>query len=531
MFTPAERLAYCDAFVKHNGNPLELDRWQELYVSDASRFSIILKGRQEGFSFASALKGLVKANDPDRVNYTRQFVSYNFEDAVEKIRAARMLYDTIPVKHKKKLAVDNKTMLEFYDVGGKTTSRLISIACRPPRGRSGDIVLDEFAMFKKNAAQTIYTAALPVMTRGGCIEIGSTPLGLLGMFYEIWSDAEKYPDFKHFTVPWWVSSALCENVEAARLEDAKEMDTEERVERFGNKILRKAFSNLFIEDFQQEYECAFIDSAQSYIPFDIIYANVPGMRGYDDWHEMGVDGKGEEIDIEIHTAKTAEEINYDPGKHGRLYLGYDVARRRDAAVIFVMGLLPDGRKTSVAEIIMINKDFTYQLDQFRNIMETLPVIRACIDRTGQGEMVTETLQKEYGADRVEGVIFNIISKEELAVRVKMGLEKHEFLLPNDKRFLTQIHSIKRIPTSGGAFRYDSERDEFGHADSFWAWALANYAITPVKESGPNFYKKWHERREQEQRGEREAAVSAGPEKAVRGKSRDRVLREMLKGAK
>jgi phage FluMu gp28-like protein len=180
---------------------------------------------------------------------------------------------------------------------------------------------------------------------------------------------------------------------------------------------------------------------------------------------------------------------------------------------------------------MINKDFTYQLDQFRNIMGTLPVIRACIDKTGQGEMVTETLQKEYGADRVEGVIFNIASKEDLAVRVKMGLEKHEFFLPNDKRFLTQIHSIKRIPTSGGAFRYDSERDEFGHADSFWAWALANYAITPVAEAAPNFYKKWHDKRDRELKGEKEAAAAEISAKPLRGKSRDRVLREMLKGGR
>ncbi|MDR1073000.1 MAG: hypothetical protein LBL45_04910, partial [Treponema sp.] len=144
----------------------------------------------------------------------------------------------------------------------------------------------------------------------------------------------------------------------------------------------------------------------------------------------------------------------------------------------------------------------------------------------------EWLQKEYTATRIEGVMFNIQSKEELAMGVKIGLENKEFLLQNDRRFHTQIHSIKRMPTSGGAFRYDSERDEFGHADSFWAWALANYAITPLKEAGPNFYKKWREKREQELKGEKVAAASTDASaKPLRGKSRDRVLREMLKGAK
>jgi phage FluMu gp28-like protein len=74
------------------------------------------------------------------------------------------------------------------------------------------------------------------------------------------------------------------------------------------------------------------------------------------------------------------------------------------------------------------------------------------------------------------VEFTVQSKDELARGVREGLEWGEFLLQNDGKFHRQIHSIKRIPTSGGAFRYDSERDDRGHADSFWAWALANYAI-------------------------------------------------------
>jgi phage FluMu gp28-like protein len=536
VFTAQERLNYCDAYVKKDEKPLELDRWQELYIADTSPFSITLKGRQEGFSFATALKGLIKANDPDRTDYTRQYVSYNMEDAVEKIRAAKMLYESIPKKNKKILITDNKTSLEFLDTNNKTTSRLISIACRPPRGRSGDIVLDEFGIYKKNSSRVIYTAALPVLSRGGALEIGSTPLGLLGMFSDIWHDQKKYSKFKRFMVPWWQSSALCENVEKARIAGVKDMDTIERARAFGKETLRDAFDTLFLEDFQQEYECTFIDGSESYISLDLIYANTPG-RGENDWANMGEivteNGGNEEKDIEVHIFHDADSLRagYNPNEHGRLFIGYDVARRRDAAVIFVIGEMPDGKKKSVAEIVMINKDFEYQRDQFRKIMSIGAVVRACIDQTQIGEMVTEWLQKEYTATRIEGVMFNIQSKEELAMGVKIGLENKDFLLQNDRRFHSQIHSIKRIQTSGGAFRYDSERDEFGHADSFWAWALANYAITPVKESGPNFYKKWHERREQEQRGEREAAVSAGPEKAVRGKSRDRVLREMLKGAK
>ena len=530
MFTKEQRLAFCDAYIKYGDGPVRLDRWQELYVSDASRFSILLKGRQEGFSFASALKGLVKALDPDRRNYTRQYVSYNFDDAVEKIRAATMLYDSIPKRIQKKIVTRNKTMIEFLDNDGKSTSRLISIACRPPRGRSGDIVLDEFAIYKKNASRTIYTAALPVLSRGGCMEIGSTPLGMLGMFYQIWNDRENFKDFTRFTVPWWQSAALCADVEAARLANVKNMETEERVKRFGTGILQKEYSSLFFEDFQQEYECTFIDSAESYISMDLILDNTPGRRD-EDWQRMGATSEGE-IDIEVrvfHTADTLCEC-YIPEKHGRLFLGYDVARRRDAAVIFVIGLLPDGRKQSVADIVMVNKDFEYQLDEFRKIMRGLSPVRSCIDQTGQGEFVVETLQKEFGNSRVEGVLFNLLSKEELAIGVRQGLERGEFLLQNDSRFHKQIHSIKRFPTSGGAFRYDSERDEDGHADSFWAWALANHAVIGSTNTKPGFYEQWRERRAGGKAPEtaRTDVTAASPVIPAKGKSAAAVMREMRK---
>jgi phage FluMu gp28-like protein len=532
VFTKEQRLAFCDAYIKYGDTPIQLDRWQELYVSDASRFSILLKGRQEGFSFASALKGLVKALDPDRRNYTRQYVSYNFDDAVEKIRAATMLYDSIPKRIKKKLLVRNKTMMEFLDNDGKTTSRLISIACRPPRGRSGDIVLDEFAIYKKNASKTIYTAALPVLSRGGCMEIGSTPLGMLGMFYQIWTDKENFKDFSRFTVPWWQSSALCVDVEAARLADVKSMETEERVTHFGTKTLTDAFNALFFEDFKQEYECTFLDSAESYIAMDLILDNTPGRRD-EDWQSMGVTENEGEIDIEVHVFHTADSLceGYIPEKHGRLFLGYDVARRRDAAVIFVIGVMPDGRKRSVAEIVMVNKDFEYQLDEFRKIMRGLSPVRACIDQTGQGEFVVETVQKEFGNSRVEGVLFNLMSKQELVISVRQGLERMEFLLQNDSRFHKQIHSIKQFPTMGGAFRYDSERDEDGHADSFWAWALANHAVTGPVNTKPGFYEQYRAKRAGIAPETVKQETAATPQVIpARGKTAAAIMREMRKKA-
>lgn len=145
--SPQERLNYLYAFCKFDDKPLVLDAWQEDFITSTKQFISILKSRRTGFSFATALKGISKGMDPGRQKYTKQFVSYNESDALEKIRYAREFYDSIPKFARKPIVTENKTELEFLDANGKTTSRLISMPCRPPRGKGGDISLDEFGIF------------------------------------------------------------------------------------------------------------------------------------------------------------------------------------------------------------------------------------------------------------------------------------------------------------------------------------------------------------------------------------------------
>jgi phage FluMu gp28-like protein len=168
LFTPEERLNDVDAFVQVDQKPIDLDFWQEAFLMDKGKYSITLKSRRTGFSFIVGLKGLVKAMDPARHKYVRQFVSYNEDNAKEKITYVKEFYHSISKKHRKELVSETKTTMEFLDYGGKTTSRLISIACRPPRGRGGDMVFDAMAIYPQNKARVIYTAGLPVIARGGC---------------------------------------------------------------------------------------------------------------------------------------------------------------------------------------------------------------------------------------------------------------------------------------------------------------------------------------------------------------------------
>jgi phage FluMu gp28-like protein len=308
---------------------------------------------------------------------------------------------------------------------------------------------------------------------------------------------------------------------------APEMSTEERVYKFGTQNLISIYKSNFLEDFQQEQECKFIDSASSYISLELIHENTPGMRSTDRVNPLDDDEAIEES-IEIRIAKSPEElINlYNLEIHGTVYLGYDVARRRDASVIYAIGNI-NNKKKSLAEIVMRNTPFEEQLNIVRSIMNGLPVVRCCMDMTGMGEPLYEILSKEFG-DKVEGIPFTAENKEILAVSAKRGLENHEYLLPNIQAFHIQIHSIKRSENLIGRFRYDAERTERGHADSFWAWALASYAITENDAHTPSFYDEWARNKNKgaASHSEQQGFAQSTP---VRGKSVYSVLRGIENG--
>lgn len=488
LWTPEEKLNYVYAFMEYDHKDIELDFWQDDFIRNRNRYISLLKSRQTGFSFVVAIKGLVKALDPARTQYTKQFVSYNEEDAQEKIRYARQFYDSIPNRYKKKLVHSTATMLEFEDIGSKTTSRLISLPCRPPRGKNGDVCLDEFAIYLPRLSKEIYTAASFCTLRRGCIEVGSTPLGTIGKFYEICTDRENYPNFDRYFIPWWYAKVMCKDVRGA-VQFAKDMETAERVERFGTDRLISLFQNSTLEDFQQECECVFIDSSASYISLELIYANTPGRREEDIPAniEKDEDYFAAKRDVEIHCFRNADDLilNYSPEKYGSpLFMGLDIGRIFDATVFYIIGLV-NGKKRSVLRHEMRNADFDAQTAVLNKLMENLPIYRCCIDNGGLGFNLAENAHKRYG-ERAESYHFNLQSKEILAMGVRTGLERREYELDNDRDFHAQIHSIKRTPSSGGSFRYDAERNEKGHADSFWAWALASYA-TDGKKIEPNFY--------------------------------------------
>ncbi len=163
-------------------------RWEAFqlrHLDDDGTFRIENKSRQIAWSWLSAAEAVAVAVLGKE---SSMFVSINLDEATEKIRYARMVYEALRIGGLPKISRDNRLALEF-DNG----ARLLSLPAKPPRGRSRfNVYLDEFAHVRD--ARQIYTAALPVISKGGRLRIGSSPYGASGVFWEVFTEhGQRYP--------------------------------------------------------------------------------------------------------------------------------------------------------------------------------------------------------------------------------------------------------------------------------------------------------------------------------------------------
>jgi phage FluMu gp28-like protein len=430
--------------------PTKLADYQVRFMRNRSKFRAVEKARGVGFSFGCAAEALAKAHL--KKNHTAIFVSLNLEEAIEKIRYANLLYESMPLRWRKKKVVDNKTALEFEDASGRYRSRLISHPCKDPRGKhKADVYLDEFSHYggKQNK---IYVASVPIVSRGdGQLTIGSTPLAAGDLFHDIMKqERKKYGMFTRQSVPWWLCPDLCENVEKATME-APGLPTAERVHRFGKDILIDIFYSLEPTDFQQEYELLYADETQSYFPYELIFSCCS-----DD-------------------LKVCESINSLVSDcSGDFYAGFDVGRTRNKSELIVLERVKNRLYYRYGKEFDRSK-FQYQEEFLRKMLKRSKRFRRlCIDKHGIGMNLAENLRSEFRS-RVEGVALIGQMKEKLAVDLHITFENEDIIIPRNRKLTQQIHSIKKKATDAGYARYDTEKNETHHADKMWSLALAVHA--------------------------------------------------------
>lgn len=440
----ATEWGFAEMFLRHEGRPLRLEPYQLHFLQDRSKYRWVIKARQVGYSFLFAVEALVRCHV--RRDFTAILVSYNLQDAVEKIKIARDLFEEMDGPFKKRLVTDSKTELVFESLnsGRRGRSRIVSVPSKAPRGKHGTVYLDELAHYQD--AKAVYSGTTAtIMRSAGQLTAASTPLGRRGVFWEVASrEGGRYAHYSRQFVPWWTCSFFAHTRERAVLE-APHLSTEQRVRRFGTDALRAQLDSLERLQFQQELECSFVAERASFFPYDLVLGCMSDdVVLADDWTDV-------------------------PKPEGRLVAGFDVGRMRDRSELALFEQRGD-RLSCRALRRFEQMPFAAQEGELRRLLDVLPIARLSLDSGGIGMHLAENLCRDY--PQVVAETFGTESKERWATDLKIALQRHDVELPLDRELLAEIHSIERRQNASGRLSFDAPGTVQGHADRFWAIALA-----------------------------------------------------------
>ena len=443
------------------GVPVPLYDYQKRWITDPARFKIGMWSRQAGKSFGTSLEAV------DNCCETRTkwvFLSAGERQSKELMAKAQlhaMAYGRACEILEQDYLIDDKKFKQL-EINFPNKSKIIGLPANPStaRGHSANILLDEFA-FHKNSRE-IWTALFPTVTRGFKIRIISTPQGKKNKFYELWNNP-RYS--KHLTT---ILDAVAQGL-ILKNEDGSVCMPDD---------LRQALGD--DEAWAQEYLCEFLDEATAYLTYDLINSVEDGtIDPSPDWIELILARATAHHEEYLRTKKVPEWDALDILKNypfRELYIGYDVARKRDFSIIWVDDMVDSNLRT-IAVINLVKQPFFIQKSVLWSILALPACRRACIDATGLGAQIAEEAVDRFGESRVEAINFNTKNKEALAGGLKKNFEDRGSEIPVDRAIRESLHSIKRYPSPTGHFRFDADRsEETGHADHFWAKALATMAF-------------------------------------------------------
>jgi phage FluMu gp28-like protein len=321
-------------------------------------------------------------------------------------------------------------------------------------GKAGDRILDEFALHSD--PRRLYAIAFPGLLWGGQLEIFSTHRGTVNYFNQLILEARHKGNPKRFSVhKITLQTALSEGflykLQCKLPADDERMGMDE-AEYFD--YIRSGAPDE--ETFQEEFMCTPSDDASAFLSYELLDACKyrPGEK----W-EMSL--------TQLRECK-------DP-----LYLGGDIARVKDLTVFWIVKAVADFRPT-VHRVALRKVPFEEQERRLYELLELQALKRACIDNSGIGRQLVERAQQRFGPYKVEPVSFTLAVKEELAFPLRLAFEDRTARIPDDPKIIASHRAIRKETTTSGNVRFVAESNDAGHADDFWAHALALHAAkTPA----------------------------------------------------
>ncbi len=110
-----------------------------------------------------------------------------------------------------------------------------------------------------------------------------------------------------------------------------------------------------------------------------------------------------------------------------------------------LGAGTGGRCVLTREIITLKRTkLRHQLDELNRVMRQYNVVACNLDQTGMGEKMVEDAQYQHGEQRVQGVLFNVVTKLNMATLGKMPLKTNKFVSRKDSDLRADLHKLKKL---------------------------------------------------------------------------------------
>jgi len=413
-----------------------------LRLLDSVSVLVIEKSRRIGMTWAFAAKAVLTAGARrDAGGKKVMYISYDKEMTREFIDACAMwakAFDIAAEDSHEFLFKDGRKGEEIQAFRIKFASGFAIVALsstpRTIRGKQGLVILDEAAFVDDIAA--ILKAAMAVIMWGGKVVVLSTHDGEANHFNQLVIDINAGKR-KGATLKVTLADAL-----ANGLYERICLITDEEPSSCGKQLWEKDIRDSYGEDAAEELDCIPSAGAGSWISPADIAAACHSEAGHPRYYQGGL-----------------------------CYVGRDIARRKDLSVISPFEEV-DGVLWQREQVVMKNARFSEQATEFDRIMRDYNVVRAALDQTGMGEAVVEAAQEEHGEHLVEGVLFTPGARLNIATLLKKRFEDGTIRIPDDDNVKADFRSIKKISGGTGAPRIAEDGSSYGHADRFWAAALA-----------------------------------------------------------
>lgn len=406
---------------------------------DGVSLLVIEKSRRIGLTWGlAAYAVLVAAAQPSAGGQNAWYMGYDLEMAREFIDTCAFWARAFGIAAEaadEEIFEDDGEKVQAFRIRFASGFKVVALPSVPRalRGKQGLVIIDE-AAFHKDLAEVL-KAALALLMWGGQVVVVSTHDGVANPFNLLLEDV-RAGRRKGETI----TITFAEAIEAGLYE---RIALSAGVK--GRQILGKSewiadIRDTYGDDAEEELDCVPKAGSGSWLSPQDLSACQHDDAGKPELYQGGL-----------------------------VYMGRDVARRRDLSVIHGYELVGDilwlrwrwlGRAASfatqdqaAAEIILAGRMAAYWIDQ-----------------TGMGEKVVEDEQGRYGSTRVHGELLTGPSRLDLATSLKDRVERIAIRVPKDPALMTDWRAIKKKGGAGGAISLVNDGDV--HADEFWAGALA-----------------------------------------------------------